>query len=458
MASITEAVKAFDSVAADWRPRHVTITDEAAANVGLGFATASRIATEVIKVDTTDITYVWRQGLRPTAAYSKSHHYDRPKLDTDADAFRAGSDFVSDITDDAIAAIVSTENEQAFIYLGYAMHAIQDLLSHSNLANMTAAEREMVWDAIWDDTKPLPTTPLKLTGYDPSGVDLKGKPSLDHYAIDATTLDAYSHREHAKDTPAANADATSIIPDTGGTTAHQVAYEVAVDFSTRLLNIVKDSSGEGGWASFRTFPVAEPSALDRGFHWGRDAESCIGGECLLDFDGTSVTLPQSMLNPDAINDVYRVALNQFFMDHDITAPNGERMNIILLFQTLATTFPTAGHAEIAFDRSELDTDSSTVGVFFRDESTVLWSPVSGTQIVQNPQFPGNPNARLAVFDFLAGGFYGVGGIPVPEPTSILLVFAAATCLSRRMFRPLFFTSTHRIPRKCATNFRRTGSY
>jgi hypothetical protein len=212
-------------------PIHGQITLDATKRLGIEHCDELQDAVRFPDWEQTSVT---RLQLRPNDLYKASNHFDRSSEKTSEQAFKEAAFFVRTEREKAIAFAKMGNSDAALASLGRVLHAIQDLVSHSNLIDLEASKQAEVTLSIWDETKPTPSE-LKITGYDPKS-PTPGEPPGDNYG----------HDKYSKDNAKKNAEAKMML---NGVSKHKVAYNFAVDLSEKTILSVKTELGTQ-WESF----------------------------------------------------------------------------------------------------------------------------------------------------------------------------------------------------------------
>jgi len=206
-------------------PIHGQITSDATKRIGIDDCDELQ---DAVRFPDWEQTSVKRLQLRPNDLYQASNHFDRPSTKTSEQAFNEAAFFVRTERGKVIAFAKSGNSDAALASLGRMLHAIQDLVSHSNLIDITASHRVEVTSAIWDETKLVPSE-LKLTGYDVKS-PTPGEPPGDDFGHDA----------FSKDNAKKNAESKMIVK---GVSKHKMAYDFAVDLSEKAISDIRMELG-----------------------------------------------------------------------------------------------------------------------------------------------------------------------------------------------------------------------
>ncbi|MCA9753552.1 MAG: hypothetical protein KC591_15265, partial [Gemmatimonadetes bacterium] len=198
---------------------HDRITKEAAAPAGFS-RPALRALQKAVRAPDWDETRKW-YPLRPNGNYRPEHHFDRPRDLSSSEAFVRGAAYAREQLAIAIDLARADDPAGAIAALGRALHAAQDLSSHSNLVRLPPPERQACEAAFWSGAPP-PAT-LTLTGYDATAEDPERPPG-----------DDYPHARYAKDSPRKNDESSTELD--GDRTAFELAYAEAVARSRAVLD------------------------------------------------------------------------------------------------------------------------------------------------------------------------------------------------------------------------------
>jgi hypothetical protein len=209
-------------------PIHGEITEDATKRLGIDDCDDLQ---EAVRHPDWEQTSVIRLKLRPNDKYRSSNHFDRDPSKSSEQAFKEAAFFVRTEREKCVAFVKAGNESAALASLGRVLHAVQDMVSHSNLIDLTADQRTAALAAVWDETKPVPAE-LKLTAYDPKA-ETPGEPK-----------DDYGHDEYSKDNEKKNAEAKLKID---GKTKYKIAYDLAIDLSEQVLRGLKAELGDTAW-------------------------------------------------------------------------------------------------------------------------------------------------------------------------------------------------------------------
>lgn len=214
---------------------HGEITEDATKRLGINDCDDLQ---EAVRNPDWEQTSVIKFKLRPNDQYRASNHFDRMAGKSHEQAFKEGAYFVRTEYQKCVQLAKSGNLDASLASLGRTLHALQDLVSHSNLIDLSNAARVDVLAAIWDEAKAVPSE-LKITGYDTTAPD-PGKPAGESFA----------HDDYSKDNPLKNDEAKKLI---NGQTKFKVAYALAVDVSQSVLVKLKSDLGDGWTALANKF-------------------------------------------------------------------------------------------------------------------------------------------------------------------------------------------------------------
>ena len=170
---------------------HQSITMTAAADPSATECVVSRLADFTAQVDffENDAT------AHPIAGvYDGVHHFDRKPGQDHKAAFNAGLAYFQSVKFNAQSALQRGDKTLGLQQLGYALHSIQDLVSHSNLVDaFTDVEQNTILIAVLNGTAVAPAllARFQLMYYDPNSPDIHDNSGVDPYK--------YTHKDNAKD-------------------------------------------------------------------------------------------------------------------------------------------------------------------------------------------------------------------------------------------------------------------
>lgn len=190
---------------------------------------AVQYAVRLVDWNETDIDWF---AFRPNEAYRAGHHFDRPRypnmpaeIDAHRTAFLAGLDAIRVARTLFIAAFRQGDREAAIARLGEALHALQDLHSHSNWVDLEAADQMKITDLLLS-TLPIPGSAipsrLRITAFF-ADAQTQGDPDDDPYF--------YTHDDWSKDNDHKNEEAKALI----GTTTKFEMHRRGAEEATRLF-------------------------------------------------------------------------------------------------------------------------------------------------------------------------------------------------------------------------------
>ncbi len=196
---------------------------------------------------------------RPNENYKPEHHFDRNELATcegcetkHAEAFLRGAQYAAEQKAIAVAGLKKEQGktlDDAIEAMGHGLHALQDVFSHSNIVDLSAADLEQVKMALKNASAPPKT--LKLTGHDlQKGKDLQDVPAgncLENYD--------FGHDVCSKDEPKKNKESQKKIEAGAGAydkkrpdrTKFDGARELAVAFTRAWVEQIRDEAGTKAW-------------------------------------------------------------------------------------------------------------------------------------------------------------------------------------------------------------------
>jgi Bacterial Ig-like domain (group 3) len=238
---------------------------------GLGFSpqALTRLAHANTKVDGNEVSYVLsvlnEEVLYPdSASYDATHHFDHypglphpPGISEDQQAFLNARNYVLSQRSIVIAALTSGDDckvGDALDALGRALHAVQDLYSHSNYVDSEYksgsgldSDDKNALDAALLDTSKMPPAALKLTLYGFATNPINGfagdseDPTSNCKEDDPSV---YCHRFWAKDFPGKNPISGSIHQDYS---VFDKAVQAAKDATGKFIVTVIGAVGLAQW-------------------------------------------------------------------------------------------------------------------------------------------------------------------------------------------------------------------
>ncbi len=209
-------------------PIHGEITEDATKRLGIDDCDDLQ---EAVRHPDWEQTSVIRFKLRPNDKYRSSNHFDRDPSKSSEQAFNEAAFFVRTEREKIVAFCKAGNESAALASLGRVLHAVQDMISHSNLIDLTEGQRTAALAAVWDESKAVPAE-IKLTAYDPKA-ETPGEPK-----------DDYGHDEYSKDNEKKNAEAKKEV---NGKTKYKIAYALAIDVSEQVLRGLKTELGDNAW-------------------------------------------------------------------------------------------------------------------------------------------------------------------------------------------------------------------
>lgn len=379
---------------------HSGISREAAVAKGFPDSTSRLLGVMTEKPDVDENSYDFKQW-KPVVnknRYVASHHFDRNNNVTDANAFGGGERYMLGQKQLAIDSVAAGREKGAYAALGRCLHALEDCFSHSNFVDLSAGDQTAVITALFDSTQAPPAT-LWMTGYDPNAADDESPPG-----------DPHPHRTMAKDWGDKNAESQLMI---GGQTKFQLARAAAETQVESVLDMVKGAVTAAQWDAFRGI-VAEPDPdlPEYGFECSDFCPSmgCNFGcyDPALSGDDLSVNVPSGALSqPDSLRLIG--VPPWFFLTGDmLVASDGAQIipgwEIRVGEFEESNAFASPASAVAAIPDSELAAfPGATWGVYYMDEASEDWTPVSGSTV--------DVNARQATFPVSLSGIYAVGHMP-----------------------------------------------
>jgi hypothetical protein len=230
---------------------HWQITIAGATGLGFSWPAVTRVANADILVDGHETTIGAFLTLFPDKAggYDPRHHFDHPVAERDLTAFAKARAYVLDQEKATVIQDLSTGNcdqvGDALDALGRALHAIQDVYSHSNYVDLlygapglTPAEQATL-DAAVLDSSIAPPPDLKLTLYDyallpenPTGACTADNPAV------------YCHEYWAKDFAGKNPISGSLNKDYS---VYVAASQAAQNETARFIQNIIAAVGQSSW-------------------------------------------------------------------------------------------------------------------------------------------------------------------------------------------------------------------
>jgi len=430
--------RAFDSYGIlDFTAEHGQITETAGTNKGWKADAIGNLKKEVQTVDWNEtrvrklkiaellsnpyLLYIDRRPfLTSSDKYRYWHHYDRGQ--DAAKAWRKRADVFEMSSRGVVLEVLGAAIEMkqgdtadAFRDLGEALHAIQDLASHSSAVDLTAAQQTTMLNAIFDPKTFAMPAALELTSFEPTNILHPGNPALDPRK--------YQHDQFSKDNKSKNGEAKKKI---GTKTKFELAQALGVTMSERVLQEFATGLTAAQLNTAQNFAAIDPHPSE-GIYLASASESYLpGGLVALEAAGTSLEFSEFAFSDPTDVGLRLAPLNVFREMSDITATSGEVMGVLREVRTTQAELLDAAHMEITVDIEEVGYyEQGSLHAFFMDPETRLWQPVSGEQIVVST------DEVTASFDLFAEGVYAIGGITgavVPEPTTIALFLVYAVLL------------------------------
>ncbi len=413
---------AFDSFITN--PQHGSITANAAGTKGYAAAAIKALQDENALVDSREtwLRTVWTKKkvfgqnvdvpvtfLAPTAKYMFSHHFDRGRVKKNeyrsiADTFKDSAAYVVEQVKDARTAANGDKPDKALVALARALHALQDMSSHSNLVNLAAGDQPKVLDAVFGGgALPQLAAALQLTSY----------VTTDETEFPTDDPENYTHGTFAKDSAKKNDEAKG-KPDGADKPRFELAYDLAVAFSERLL----DEFAKGlAAAKLNAVKGANPAAAP-------PVESCeasapftpgtpftLGPVC----NGTTLALPDDTFDSSQTVRVAVAPLTIFRETAFILTPDSNTIGLLREIGPFGVAMNASGVAEVDFTLAELrglDADSLHVYRLSPDSADGAWVYAPNETV----SVDGQSGNGVAAFDVPATGLYGIGGAAgVPPP-------------------------------------------
>lgn len=204
---------------------HGEITEDATKRLGINDCDDLQ---EAVRNPDWEQTSVKGLSLRPNDLYRPTNHFDRAAGKSHEQAFKEAAFFVRTEHEKCTKLAKAGQLDGSLASLGRVLHALQDLVSHSNYIDLSSAQQQQVIAAIWDENQPV-AAELTLTAYDTKAED-PGKPPGEKYA----------HDDFSKDNPNKNSEAKKVV---NGKTKYKIAYASAVDLSEQTLRKIKGELG-----------------------------------------------------------------------------------------------------------------------------------------------------------------------------------------------------------------------
>ncbi|MFN8177406.1 MAG: hypothetical protein U0167_05730 [bacterium] len=235
------ASRAFESNVPGHRI-HEEITREAAKAVGWSSKAATDLAKANAAVDAEETHLLDLRSGRPRwgspnlETYRAEHHFDRGRGATHAEAFRAGAGYLREERRLALNAAAEGTRAEAILRLGRALHALQDLFSHSDFVDLPPEDQRDCLLALWDSTEVVPGS-LRLTAFFPN----EPRPASPE------DPEQYTHAAHSKDAARKNADASGRPGGPRTPSRYEQAHATAVRESILFLKGIRSELPEAAW-------------------------------------------------------------------------------------------------------------------------------------------------------------------------------------------------------------------
>jgi len=214
------AAQAFVSAPPGSSP-HDELTALAAAPLGFDDDSLPALQEAVRRPDLDEVKVDGTEVYDAGADYEPAHHCDRMPPTSNEQSFVQTGIFVRLQRDQALQMARANHPERAVWFLGYALHALQDCHSHSNIVEKDEATQLAYRRAILDGGE-LPFG-VYLTGFQPDAEEADFPPG-----------DSFPHGAFNLDDTDATQEATALLPD--GRTKHRAAQDLAVAASHELLS------------------------------------------------------------------------------------------------------------------------------------------------------------------------------------------------------------------------------
>lgn len=226
---------AFDSANVTPQPIkdgvHYRITAAGAKQAGLEHL-ADKLGMAVFQVDFDETTLNFSNGwppIGPNPKYRPSHHFDRWRRGTHAEAFAAGLKYLGE-RETALRDYLAKKNcDRALAATGQILHARQDFFSHSNFVDLSEAEQQTIHSHLDAASGAAPGS-LKIAAFF-YGTTPPGNPPGDPFTHDNFSKDHATKNAHAQEKLA------------GGRTRFEVARDVAIADTAKVLGSVLKMPG-----------------------------------------------------------------------------------------------------------------------------------------------------------------------------------------------------------------------
>ena len=407
--AIVADARAFDSYGAI-TAEHGQLTEQAGQDRGFNAKAISVLQDNNRGVDWEDTET--KAGFPPylgaTNKYGYWHHFDRGK---DGDNFRSvqttfsGSrDYVVDLISTARTQADNGKPNDALATVGKALHAVQDLASHSNIIDLGAADQAKVLTALFD-TNAFPPAGMLLTSYVTTS-------ETENPKNDPLT---FTHGKFAKDAANKNAE-SKLKPGGGAKTKFQIAMELGRSSSNEVLKRFVNGLANGD--AVKQLAAIDSLPGDEKYKFIASAEFTPGSPFQVSGGGTTLSFDGSVLASPALIEVRGAPLDVFNDTDQLLAPDGRFMGILREVDPRDALLNSTGRMEINFSLSEIDfLIPATLQAYYLD-------PIEGTWLyAQNALLSVNTmgGSGFAALDVPITGVYAIGGFAVPEPAIAMIL-------------------------------------
>jgi hypothetical protein len=434
--SLAARALAFDSYGSI-TAEHGQVTRTAAQAAGFAANAVSLLQKNNRKVDwdQTEVHPINLDGpkIRPNLFYDYRDHFDRGKKTDDGtwrsvlETFNAGRASLKTKIDQAIARAGEGKYSQAFELLGSALHTVQDLNSHSNLVDLTGAEKTQVFEATFDFSKTLPNTFI-LTSFLSNGDETPADDPL-----------TYTHGAKAKDNAKKNPEA-QIVPSGQPLTKFKMAFNSAVGYSTKVLEQFLAGVGATTGDEMKQFALAGPQPGDEKYQFAANGHFTPGSPLTVSGNGSSLSVTGASFDAECDVAILGAPLSVFRENSDLTAPDGRRLGLLREIDPYDTQMFSPGHAIVEFSLSDISgLIPAALQVYYLDPEEHQWIYAPGGSVTVDLV----AGTGLAQWDVTATGVYGIGGFAVPEPASAAGLVLAGLALRRRGFPRMSCNSSRR---------------
>jgi hypothetical protein len=415
---------AFDSCCIT--PEHKQLIQQAGEQLGLSAKTIKGLKQAVVNPDYFE-TDIWTSNgdlrLHPNEYYAPQHHFDRnpfAQCDTIRGGVRDGSvsdcyfnkgrNYFRDCMQSALGAANNGDYELAVESLGKALHALQDLKSHSNLIDLSENDQFSFEAALFQPSAIVPLDVLKLTSYSKTYYDQDPEHNNPETPTDP---DHYQHKSYAKDRAKKNPECLSLCQ---GSTQNkfECAFAQALENTVLALTEIRDNLDGDKWDSLKNALVVASARFDSAYRW-KAVLAVDANPASAAYQADSMTIESgTFTSPDTI-EVLEPPLTFFGMnDEQMFVPNGAEMRVLreVRLNGVAPQHPV--RLAIGFENLELfDREPATLAIYRYDHDAAEWVAVNGAIV--------DGFGRRARFEITEEGLYGVGGLlrtsSVPPPGS-----------------------------------------